>query len=93
MEIEEKKVLTDDEKVLAEIKKLIPQASTYWIGVIAKKMGKSHETIKKYARGERGMRSGCHKEVLRYLIDLVEKEKEKTRELLARVPKDENTNQ
>lgn len=93
MKIEEEKVITDDEKVLAEIKKLIPQAPSCWVDVIASKMGKSKESIVKYARGERSIRKGYHKEVLRYLIVLVEKEKEKTRELLARVPNDENTNQ
>jgi hypothetical protein len=45
-------------------------------------MGKSQNSIYAYARGERGVRRGMHKEVFKILSRLVEQKKAETKSLL-----------
>lgn len=71
----------NDIDILQKIKELIPQAPGYWADVISSKMKRTLASVYYYANGERGIRKGCHKEVLRLLIELVEKENKNVRKL------------
>lgn len=62
-------------KVIQAINEKRKEAPTDWAEQISVKMNKSVESIWAYARGERGIRSGFHIEVLNHLnIILEEKE-------------------
>jgi hypothetical protein len=71
------------EEIIEKIKELIPQAPSYWADSIAGKMNKSTDSVYAYARGDRGIRAGYHKEVLRLLKELVAEENKRTKELLS----------
>lgn len=71
-----------NKEVLKKIKELKDMLPSWWVDVIAKKMGKSKWSVHKYATGEVGMRKGYHKEVLRYLKQLVESQNEGINKLL-----------
>lgn len=71
----------NDIDILQKIKELIPQAPGYWVDVISSKMKRTRASVYYYANGERGIRKGCHKEVLRLLMELVEKENKSIRKL------------
>lgn len=73
---------TQDE-ILEKIKELKNQLPSWWVDVVAAKMGKSKDAIFRYARGENVQRNGYHIEVLRHLIVLVEKENERIRKILS----------
>ncbi|OFX52412.1 MAG: hypothetical protein A2066_21695 [Bacteroidetes bacterium GWB2_41_8] len=70
-------------EIIERIKELIPQAPPDWADTIAAKMGKSSGAVYAYARGDRGIRKGYHKEVLAQLKELVAEENERTKELLS----------
>ena len=74
--------MNDNEKIIQQISELIPLAPDYWVDIVAAKMGKKRGSIYYYARGLRGVRQGAHKEVLRFLIELVDKEKKRTARLI-----------
>jgi hypothetical protein len=81
-----------DDEVLRKIQELIPQAPYGWRYIISVKMGKSIESVNKYAVGKRGMTKSYHKDVLRILSDLVEKENRRLRLLIERNPVIETPN-
>lgn len=84
--------MTIDDEVLKKIKELTPQAPYGWQYIVSVKMGKSIESVNKYAVGKRGMTKSYHKEVLRILSDLVEKENRRLRLLIERNPVIETPN-
>lgn len=47
-----------DTLILKSITSLIPKLNNNWAEVIGKRMSKSPQTIRAYARGERGTKSG-----------------------------------
>ena len=55
------------QQVVRKISELKEQVPSDWAERISEKMGKSPESVWAYARGERGVRKGCHLQVLRYL--------------------------
>lgn len=59
------------EEVLTRISELIKKAPDYWVDVVAAKMKKSTKSVYNYASGKVGIKSGFHKDVLRYLKELV----------------------
>ena len=71
------------ELITEKIKELIPQAPPDWADTIAAMMDKSTDSIYAYARGNRGIRAGYHKEVLRILKELVAEENKRTKDLLS----------
>lgn len=71
------------EEIIEKIKELTPQAPPDWADKIATQMVKSVDSVYAYARGDRGIRRGYHKEVLRILKELVAEENERTKELLS----------
>jgi len=75
--------LEKKDEVLEKIKELIPKAPANWKESIAARMEKSIESITKYVAGDRGLRRGYHKEVLRILKELVAEENERTKKLLS----------
>ena len=72
-----------DKEVIEKIKELIPSAPAYWAKAIAGKMKKSDDSVYAYVRGDKGIRQGHHKEVLRLIKIMVEEEKQRTENLLA----------
>lgn len=70
-------------QIIEKIKELIPDAPGDWAEQIAEKMGKSTESVYAYARGDRGSRTGFHKEVLRHLKVLVANETKEIKKLLS----------
>jgi len=82
-----------NEDVLQKISELIPQAPGYWVDVISAKMKVTRASVYYYVNGQRGLRKGRHLEVLRLLIELIEKENKGIAKLIARMPPaDELTN-
>jgi hypothetical protein len=73
-------------EILVKIKELKAQLPPSWADVVAVKMGKSKDSVFRYARGENVQRNGYHIEVLRILIQLVEKENERIRKMLDQQP-------
>lgn len=71
------------EEILTKIKELIPQAPANWAETIASKMGKSTDSVYCYVRGQRGIRKGQHKEVLKLLKELVLIEQAETQKLIS----------
>ena len=69
-------------KILEKIQELVPQAPDDWAVRISEIMGKSRESIYAYARGDKGVRKGYPREVLRHLIDIIDEETRKTEKLL-----------
>lgn len=71
-----------DIEILGRIQELLLEAPSFWKDAIAAKMGKSTESITKYVVGGRGLKAGHHKEVLRLLKEIVEKENKRVNDLL-----------
>jgi hypothetical protein len=65
-----------------KIKELIQLAPANWAKTISQKMGKSEDSVYAYVRGTRGLKKGYHKEVLRLLKIMVEKEQAETKKLI-----------
>ena len=47
-----------DKLILNSINSLIPKLNNNWAEVVGKRMSKSPQTVRAYARGERGTKSG-----------------------------------
>ena len=58
--------------IINRISELIPTVNKDWAEVIGRKMQKEPGTIRAYARGKRGVRSGHHLQVLKHLKTLYE---------------------
>jgi len=69
-------------KVIEKIKELIPQAPSNWAATIGEQMGKTPDSVYKYARGHRGRRLGYTAEVLIQLQKIVETENERIENLI-----------
>lgn len=85
-----------DKLILQQISELIKQAPGYWADVLKGKMKVTRAAVYYYSRGERGLKKGLHKVVLKLLIELIENEErvkdrltEKSKELIDKM----NTNQ
>lgn len=72
-----------DKAVVREIKKLRKSAPSYWVDVVAAKMGKSTNSVRSYAVGMRGITEGSHIEVLRLLKEVIEKKNRGIEDLLS----------
>jgi hypothetical protein len=72
--IRTQKISDNDKLILQQISELIQRAPSYWTDVVKGKMKVTTTAVYYYSKGLRGMRKGCHKEVLRILIELIEKE-------------------
>lgn len=75
--------MSNNEEIFKSIKELILLAPDYWADVVAAKMGKKRGAIYYYANGQRGLRKGYHKDVLRYLTELINEEKKEALKLIA----------
>ena len=72
-----------EKEILNKISELIKKVPDTWANTIAGRMGKSVSSVYAYASGERGIRKGKHKEVLRILIELAENEQAETKQLIS----------
>jgi len=79
---DKKELSKQDQEVILKIKELIPTAPHFWASAIAGKMKKSDDSIYAYVRGDKGIRRGHHKEVLKQLKKLIEDETDRTKDLL-----------
>ena len=78
-----KKILSEqDQAVISKIAELIPMAPNFWAKALAALMKKSEDSVYAYVRGDRGIRKGYHKDVLRLLKKMTEDETERTNKLL-----------
>ena len=59
-----------DKLILNSITTLIPKLNNNWADVISQRMSKSPQTIRAYARGERGIKSGRHISLLKEMKTL-----------------------
>ena len=62
----------NDLKVIQSINQKRKEAPSDWAEQISVKMNKSVESVWAYARGERGIRSGFHIQVLNHLNTILE---------------------
>lgn len=69
-------------EIIKKISELIPLVPDTWADTIAARMGKSTQSVYAYARGDRGTRKGYHKDVLRFLYEIIENEKRETQKLI-----------
>lgn len=74
--------ITYKEQLIKTIQEKKCRAPHDWAVLVAKKMGKSVPSIYAYARGEKGMRKGYPREVLRHLNQIIEKDKNETLKVL-----------
>jgi|GEM_PF-7105784 len=73
---------TYKEQLISKIQEKMPEAPHNWAEIVAEKMGKSVASIYAYARGEKGMRKGYPREVLRHLNQIIEEDKNETLKVL-----------
>ena len=78
----QEEISENDEKILKKIKELIVLLPSSWVDILSAKMGKSKDSVFRYARGENVKRNGYHKEVLRLLKIEIAKELDRTNKLL-----------
>jgi hypothetical protein len=69
-------------EILQKISELIKNAPDTWAETIAIKMGKSVNSVYAYARGDRGLKKGYHKEVLKFLKEIIASEKLENEKLI-----------
>ena len=80
----EKSVLSGKDKlVIDRIRELLPDAPSYWVDLVAKKMRRTTDSVYAYVRGDRGIKKGQHKEVLRLLKGIVDKTLKEDEDLLS----------
>nr|WP_319570224.1 hypothetical protein [uncultured Draconibacterium sp.] len=74
--------MDEKQELLTRIAELIKKAPADWVETAAREMKKSEQSIYAYARGDRGVRQGKHKEVYKILTRLVEQSEKEIKELL-----------
>lgn len=85
--------MENQDDVIKKIQELLPQAPPNWAFVIAGKMKNTPDMVRRISKGQRGKRKGLHRYVLRTLIELIEKEQDANRKLIARAKSIELLNQ
>lgn len=79
--------------VITKIKELLPKAPPNWAFVISGRMKNTPDMVRRISKGQRGMRKGLHRHVLKHLIELIEKEQDTNSKLIARAKSIELLNQ
>jgi hypothetical protein len=73
---------TYKEQLIKTIQEKMPEAPHNWAEIVAEKMGKSVASVYAYARGEKGMRKGYPREVLKHLNQIIKEDQNETKKVL-----------